>query len=482
MFRTIIGLEIHAQVMSETKAFCSCSADAFEKKPNTLICPVCTGQPGALPVLNEEVVNLALKGALALNCEINKKSSFDRKNYFYPDLPKGYQITQFFKPIAENGFLLIDDQNGKEKKIRIRRLHIEEDAGKLLHTGSENISESTGSYLDLNRCGVPLIEIVTEPDMSSPEEARIFMEALRDNLKVLNVCSGDMEKGALRCDANISVVDEEKNYSSNRVEVKNMNSFKFVEKALLYEKERIIDELKKGHDVKFETRSWVMPDKKTVSMRSKEKENDYRYFPEPDLPILLVSDEKIEIIKASLPELPRNKKLRFIEEYNIPEYDAGVLSSDPLIANFFEEVAKYTNKPKESSNWIMGEVLRMIKEENLDLENSFLSKELFQDLFKLMDNKIISSKMAKDVLDYALKEKKLPSVIVEEKGFKQVEDTDLIAKIIQEAIKKNQKAVDQYKSGKKNVIGYFVGAVMKETKGKANPETVNKIAKEMLEK
>lgn len=482
MFRTIIGLEIHAQVMSKTKAFCSCSADVFEKKPNTLICPVCTGQPGALPVLNEEVVCLALKGALALNCEINNKSSFDRKNYFYPDLPKGYQITQFFKPIAENGFLIIDDQNGKEKKIRIRRLHIEEDAGKLLHIGSENISESTGSYLDLNRCGVPLIEIVTEPDMSSPEEARIFMEALRDNLKVLNVCSGDMEKGALRCDANISVVDEEKNYSSNRVEVKNMNSFKFVEKALLYEKERIIDELKKGHDVKFETRSWVMPDKKTVSMRSKEKENDYRYFPEPDLPPLFVSDEKIEIIKTSLPELPRNKKLRFIGEYNIPEYDAGVLSSDPLIANFFEEVAKYTNKPKESSNWIMGEVLRMIKEENLDLENSFLSKELFNDLFKLMDNKIISSKMAKDVLDYALKEKKLPSVIVEEKGFKQVEDTELITRIIQEAIKKNQKAVDQYKSGKKNVIGYFVGAVMKETKGKANPETVNEIAKEMLEK
>ncbi len=482
MYKTIIGLEIHAQVMSKTKAFCSCEANVFKKKPNSIICPVCTGQPGALPVLNKEVVKLALKASIVLNCRINKKSTFDRKNYFYPDLPKGYQITQFYKPIGENGYLIIEDSGGKEKRIRIKRLHIEEDAGKLIHIGSEDISKSKDSYLDLNRCGVPLIEIVTEPELSSPKEARIAMETIRDYLRELGICSGNMEEGALRCDANISVLDLKSNCSSNRVEIKNVNSFKFVEKSLIYERERIIKELQKGSDVNFETRSWLMPEKRTVPMRSKENENDYRYFPEPDLPVLIVSDEEIIKIKKDLPELPRDKKIRFIKEYCVSEYDAKSLSSNKEISEFFEEVASHTKKPKESANWIINEVLTRINEGSLKLKKSFLTKELFYDLFKLIDDKIITSKIAREVFNISLKEKKNPNIVVEERDLKQIDDTELIYRIINKAMKKNKKAVIQYKKGKKNVIGYFIGEVMKETDGKANPKRVDKIAREMLNK
>lgn len=482
MYKTIIGLEIHAQVMSKTKAFCSCEADVFKKKPNSIICPVCTGQPGALPVLNKEVVKLALKASIALNCRINKESTFDRKNYFYLDLPKGYQITQFYKPIGENGYLIIEDSERKEKRVRIKRLHIEEDAGKLIHIGSENISKSKVSYLDLNRCGIPLIEIVTEPEISSPEEARIFMETIRDNLQVLGVCSGSMEKGALRCDANISVLDLKNNYLSNRVEIKNVNSFKFVEKALDYERRRIIQELQREMDVDFETRSWIASEKRSIPMRSKENENDYRYFPEPDLPVLIVSDEEIIKIKRNLPELSRDKKIRFIKEYCISDYDAKLLSANMEIADFFEEVASHTKKPKESANWIISEVLTRINEGSLNFENSFLTKELFSDLFKLIDDKIITTKIAREVFSNSLKEKKDPKIVVNEKNLKQIDDPEIISRIINEVMKKNKKAVFQYKKGKKNVIGYFIGEVMKETDGKANPKSVDKIAREMLNK
>ena len=482
MYKTFIGLEIHAQVMSKTKAFCSCNTDIFNKKPNTIICPVCTGQPGALPVLNKEVIKLALKASLALNCNINKKSTFDRKNYFYPDLPKGYQITQFYKPIGENGYLIIDDPDGKEKRVRIKRLHIEEDAGKLIHIGSENIAKSKESYLDLNRCGIPLIEIVTEPDLNSPDEAKIFMETIRDNLKVLGVSSGSMEKGALRCDANITVLDVNNNYLSKRVEIKNINSFKFVKKALIYERQRIIQKLKKGKDVSFETRSWVTTEKITVPMRSKENENDYRYFPEPDLPALIINDEEILKIKENLPELPRAKKIRLIQEYCITEYDAKILSSNKEIADFFEEVALFTKKPKVSANWFIEEVLTRINEKKLKLTNSFLSKEFFRDMFNLIENKIITSKSAKDVFSISLKEKKSPNIVVKEKSLIQVDDVKLISRIISESMEKNKKAVNQYKKGKKNVIGYFIGIVMKETDGRADPNKVEKIAREMLNK
>ncbi|MFW6121282.1 MAG: Asp-tRNA(Asn)/Glu-tRNA(Gln) amidotransferase subunit GatB, partial [Petrotogales bacterium] len=295
MFKTKIGLEIHAQLMTKTKAFCNCPADVFELEPNTAICPVCTGQPGALPVLNERVVEYALKAALALNCKINLQSTFDRKNYFYPDLPKGYQITQYFTPIAVNGHLEIYDNDNK-KKVRIRRIHIEEDAGKLVHQGSSSISGAYTSLVDLNRCGVPLIEIVTEPDIDSPSSARQFIEMLRDTLRYLEICSGDMEKGALRCDANISIFSGDGEHSSNVVEVKNINSFKFVEKALEFEKERISNVLEEGNNVPHETRTWDFSTRATISMRSKEEENDYRYFPEPDLLPLVIEESFIELL------------------------------------------------------------------------------------------------------------------------------------------------------------------------------------------
>nr|WP_259459421.1 Asp-tRNA(Asn)/Glu-tRNA(Gln) amidotransferase subunit GatB [Mesotoga sp. HF07.pep.5.2.highcov] len=429
-------------------------------------------------MLNKKVVEFAVLAGIAMNCTINKRSVFDRKNYFYPDLPKGYQITQYFFPIAENGYLYLE--NGEEKrKVRIRRIHIEEDAGKMVHQGTDSITGSSGSLVDLNRCGVPLIEIVTEPDLRSPSEARIFMELLRDTLRALEVCSGDMEKGALRCDANISMVDET-GRSSNRVEVKNINSFKFVEKALEFEQERISKALLSGEDVAKETRSWSFSSKETFSMRSKEEENDYRYFPEPDLPVLVVSDEVIERIKESLPELPWQKIDRFVEQYSLPRYDASVLSSDGDIASYFEEVAQVTGKPKESSNWIMGEVMRFMNDKGLTIEEVKVSPEHFKELFDLIDEGKISNKIAKDIFPTVVEEKKSPREIVREKGLEQIDDDKVIEDALQKAMVNNPVAVQQFRDGKEGVLGYFVGAVMKATRGKANPSKVNEIARRML--
>jgi len=480
MYKTVIGLEIHAQLSTKTKAFCSCRADVFELEPNTVICPVCTGQPGALPVLNEKVVEYAVKAALALNCKINLRSTFDRKNYFYPDLPKGYQITQYFTPIAENGFLGFKF-DGDEKRVRIRRIHIEEDAGKMIHQDADSISGASGSLVNLNRCGVPLIEIVTEPDISSPKEARLFMELLRDTLRALDICSGDMEKGALRCDANISIVDGERGLSSNRVEVKNINSFKFVEKALEFERERIIKALETGSDVNRETRTWNFAKRETISMRSKEEENDYRYFPEPDLPPLQLSDEYVERIKERLPELPQQRIERLIREYGIPEYDATVLGSNARLSSFFEEVAKSTDKPKEASNWIMTELLREINRRGIPLEKMPIGPEHFKILFELLEQEKISVKIAKELFPLMIETGKLPDQLVKERGMEQINDEKLIEDIVLRAMESNPKAVKQYRDGKKGVMGYFVGAVMKETRGKANPAAVNEIVRRLLE-
>lgn len=478
MNKTVIGLEIHAQLRTNTKAFCSCRADVFDLEPNTAICPVCTGQPGTLPVLNKRVVEFAIMAGLAMNCTINKQSVFDRKNYFYPDLPKGYQITQYFFPIAENGYLYLEDGDEK-RKIRIRRIHIEEDAGKMIHQGTDSITGSSGSYVDLNRCGVPLIEIVTEPDLRSPAEARIFMELLRDTVRALGVCSGDMEKGALRCDANISIIDEA-GRSSNRVEVKNINSFKFVEKALEFEQERISRTLSSGGDVAKETRSWSFSSKETFSMRSKEEENDYRYFPEPDLPKLIVSDDLIERIAGNLPELPWEKIERFMKQYSLPRYDATVLSSDGEIASYFEEVAQTTGRPKESSNWIMGEVMRLMNEKELTVEEVRVSPEHFKELFELIDEGKISNKIAKDIFPFVVEGRKSPLEIVKEKGLEQIDDDRVIEDALRKAMTDNPSAVEQFRDGKEGVLGYFVGAVMKATRGKANPSKVNEIARRML--
>ncbi|AEH51021.1 Asp-tRNA(Asn)/Glu-tRNA(Gln) amidotransferase subunit GatB [Pseudothermotoga thermarum] len=476
-FKTVIGLEIHVQLSTKTKAFCSCRADVFDLPPNTAICPVCTGQPGALPVVNKAMVEYATKIALALNCTINRYSRFDRKNYFYPDLPKGYQISQYFYPLARNGYLDID-VDGTVKRIRIRRLHMEEDAGKLIHEG-DSITQAQYSLVDMNRCGVPLVEIVTEPDLSSPKEARIFTEKLRSILRYLGVSTGDMEKGALRCDANISVIDLERNVQSNRVEVKNMNSFKFIEKALEYEEARIIEALQKGENVEQETRGWDLSTKTTVSMRGKEEESDYRYFPEPDIPPVIISEEMIENLRKSLPELPDQKVERFIREYGIPKYDAIVLTADKNIADFYEECAKATGRPKEVGNWIMTEMFREMKES--EVEELKITPKHFVELFELMDSGKISIKVAKEIFPEMFRTGKMPSQLVEEKGLIQINDAALIEEIAKKVLMENQKAVEQYKAGKKGVMGFFVGQIMKETKGRANPNLVNEILKKLLE-
>lgn len=476
-YRTVIGLEIHVQLMTKTKAFCPCKADVFELPPNTAICPVCTGQPGALPIVNSSMIDYAVKIALALNCDIHEYSRFDRKNYFYPDLPKGYQITQYFYPIATSGYLDIDVDD-QTKRIRIRRLHIEEDAGKLVHEG-DSITQAQYSFVDMNRCGIPLVEIVTEPDLSSPREARSFVEKLRTILRYLEVSTGDMEKGALRCDANISVVDETNNIQSNRVEVKNMNSFRFIEKALEYEQQRIIDSLRNGQNVEKETRGWDLSTKTTVSMRGKEEESDYRYFPEPDIPPVILSKDRIEQIRSSLVELPDQKIERFIQRYKIPRYDASVLAMNKEIADFYEACAKQTNKPKEVSNWIMTEMLREMKQ--LETEQINITPAHIFELFSLMEKGEISIKMAKDIFPEVFRTGRMPSEVLSERGMKQISDEKLIEQIIKRAMEQNPKAVEQYKSGKTNIVGYFVGQVMKETRGSANPQLVNEIVKRLLE-
>jgi len=475
-YRCVIGLEIHVQLQTESKMFCSCSANFFQAEPNTNICPICTAQPGALPVLNRRAVEYAVMTALALNCRVNEYSAFDRKNYFYPDLPKGYQITQYFHPLAENGYLVIEDNEGLPKKVRIRRIHMEEDAGKMFHQG-DSITMSTYSLVDFNRCGVPLIEIVTEPDISSPGEARRFMEKLRSIVRYLGVSSGDMEKGALRCDANISVVDESTGKSSSRVEVKNINSFKFVEKALEYEYSRIVESLKLGEDVGTETRGWDLATKTTVSMRGKEEESDYRYFPEPDLPPLILLREEIEDLRKMLPELPDERKKRYEEQYSLRAYDASIIAERKEVAEYFEECVKLYGKPQTVANWIINEVLRELKEE----EGIPLAPENLVRMLKLLDSRKISTKIAKGIFPEMFAKNLNPEELVKERGLEQTSDETLIENLVRKAIEENPKTVAKYKAGKTSVVGFFVGYVMRETKGKANPQLVNEVVRRLLD-
>ncbi|MGM0639865.1 MAG: Asp-tRNA(Asn)/Glu-tRNA(Gln) amidotransferase subunit GatB [Thermotogota bacterium] len=473
MYRTVIGLEIHTQLLTDTKAFCNCSADHFENEINKNICPVCSGQPGALPVLNENAVKLAVMAGIALNGKINKISKFDRKNYFYPDLPKGYQITQYFTPIIEDAFIEVNNN-----KIRINRIHMEEDTAKMIHEGEE-ISSSKESLIDYNRAGIPLIEIVTEPDIKSAAEAREFMERLRNILRYANISSGDMEKGALRCDANISVVNEETGDSSKRVEVKNINSFKFVEKALEYERERLVEIMENKEPMVQETRRWDANNKKTFSMRTKEEEADYRYFPEPDLPILEIDDEFIEKVKKDLPELPEEKQERFVKQYGIPEYDAGVLASSKDMADFYEKCAELVSDGKFLSNWFMGDMTRIMKEREDEVEDLKLTPEYFKKLYNLINDGKISTKIAKDIFEEVY-DGKDPEDIVKEKGLEQIDDDEMLEEMAREILDNNQQNVEKYKNGKTNLLGFFVGQVMKKTKGKANPAKVNKIFAKLL--
>ncbi len=472
-YEAVIGLEVHAQLLTDSKIFCSCSTK-FGGKPNTQVCPICLGMPGVLPVLNKKALEYAIRAALAANCEISPKSRFARKNYFYPDLPKGYQISQYEEPLSTDGRLEIKS-NGSNRRIRIKRIHLEEDAGKLIHEYSQN-----WSYVDLNRAGVPLIEIVSEPDISSSDEAVTYLKKLRSILMYIGVCDGNMEEGSLRCDANVSVRPKGSKDLGTKVEVKNVNSFKFVQKALEYEIRRQISVLESGGRVLQETRLFDSNQGVTFSMRSKEEAHDYRYFPDPDLLPVFVDGKWVEEIRESLPELPDVRLERFTKEYELPPYDAEILTASKGVAEYFEECLKHYDKPKTVSNWIMTDVLRELKGEEEGIKTFPVTPERLTELIKLIDNGTISGKIAKDVFSEMVSTKKGAGEIVSEKGIKQISDQAEIEAIISQVIDKNQDEVSRYRAGQEKLLGFFVGEVMKATQGKANPKLVNEILRKKL--
>ncbi|MDO8426536.1 MAG: Asp-tRNA(Asn)/Glu-tRNA(Gln) amidotransferase subunit GatB [Deltaproteobacteria bacterium] len=474
-YEAVIGLEVHAQLLTGSKLFCGCSTK-FGSDPNTQVCPVCLGMPGVLPVLNRKAVEFAVKMALAVNCRINPRSIFARKNYFYPDLPKGYQISQYSEPLAEHGHLDIDADG--TKKIGITRIHMEEDAGKLLH--GEGPEDENFSFVDPNRTGVPLIEIVSEPEMRSSDEAQAYLRAMRDILVYLEICSGNMEEGSFRCDANVSVRPVGAEKLGTKAELKNMNSFKFVKEAIDYEIQRQIDVVEGGGKVVQETRLFDASKGVTASMRSKEEAHDYRYFPEPDLLPLMVENELVEKLRGALPELPRQKRERFISEYGIPSYDAGVLTSSKGLADYYESVVKATNEPKVSSNWVMGEVLRLLKEDSRDVKDCPVTPQSLAGLIKSVKDGVVSGTGAKEVFEEMYRTGKSASEIIKAKGLVQISNEDELSKVIAEIIKANPENLERYKAGKTQLMGFFVGEAMKATKGKANPQVINKLLKEKL--
>lgn len=474
-FETVIGLEVHAQLLTDTKIFCNCSPK-FGGAPNSHTCPVCLGMPGVLPVLNKKVVEFAMKMALATNCEINKSCKFARKNYFYPDLPKGYQISQYAYPLAEHGHVLLD-VNGEQKKIGITRIHMEEDAGKLMHDEHNPVS-----YVDLNRAGVPLIEIVSEPDMRSSDEAVDYLKRLHEILVYLEICDGNMEEGSFRCDANVSIRPMGQKEFGTRTELKNMNSFRNVQRALEYEIKRQQYLVENGGTVVQETRLWDDAQGATNSMRSKEEAHDYRYFPDPDLVPILVDEPWIKNIKKDLPELPLDKRERFVKDYQIPAYDAGVLTADKALADYYEEVVKLCGQPKAASNWVMGDVTRFLNEEKRDIRQCPITVKSLADMIRLIEEGTISGKMAKEIVEDMYKTGKSPQAIIAEKGLVQITDKEALIKTATTTIAKYPQQRDDYRSGKEKLFGFFVGQVMKETKGKANPQLVNEILKELLDK
>ncbi len=478
-YEAVIGLECHAQLLTNSKLFCSCSTK-FGDAPNFNTCPVCLGLPGALPVLNRIAVGMAVKAALGLNCRLNVESQWARKNYFYPDLPKGYQISQYDRPLAQHGFIEIF-VNGTPKRIGVQRIHMEEDAGKSLHEGFQDSGRNT--YLDFNRSGVPLIEIVSEPDIRASAEAHDYLARLKQILEFLEVCDGNMEEGSLRCDANVSVrrVGEQK--LGTRTELKNINSFRFVQKAIDYEVRRQIEVLERGGRVIQETRLWNSSEERTVSMRSKEEAHDYRYFPDPDLPLLTVDAEWIQTMRRSMPELPEARRHRFIKEYALSEYDAGVLTSTRSLADFFEQTAQLSGHAKTGANWIMGDLLRFYKDSNTDLKDlskSPVSPKMLADMIALVEKGTISGKIAKTVMEEMYKTGKEPQKIIEEQGLVQISDTGEIEKIVDKVIEDHPQSVEQYRAGKTGTLGFFVGQVMKSTGGRANPQTVNDLLRKKL--
>lgn len=473
-YEAVIGLEVHAQLLTESKCFCGCSTK-FGNSPNSNVCPVCLGHPGVLPVLNKKVVEFSILMGLATGCTVNGKSIFARKNYFYPDLPKGYQISQYEEPICEHGYIDIKLQNGTPKRIGITRIHMEEDAGKSIH------DQSYDTLVDVNRCGVPLIEIVSEPDMRSPYEAYQYLTKIRQIVQYLGICDGNMEEGSLRCDANVSLRLKGEQKLGTKTEIKNMNSFKNVEKALAFEINRQKELLEDGGTVVQETLLWDAGLNEAYSMRSKEEAHDYRYFPDPDLVPVIVDDVWKKKISGFLPELPEARKERFVTQFNLPEYDAEILTQSKSTADYYEKVISVTDDYKSASNWIMTDVLKVINEEKMDIKDFAVTPKNLGDLINLIKSGTISSKIAKDIFPEMVKENKSPSVIVKEKNLVQISDSSEIEKAVEKILNNNPGQVKQYISGEDKVFGFFVGQVMRETKGKANPKIVNELLKNKLE-
>ncbi len=474
-YEIVIGLEVHAELSTKTKIFCSCPT-SFGAEPNTHTCPICMAMPGTLPVLNEKVVEYAVKAGLATNCEISRNSKNDRKNYFYPDLPKSYQISQFDKPLCEHGYVEIETEQGK-KKIRILRIHIEEDAGKLNHD-----EFGGGSLVDLNRAGVPLIEIVSEPDLRGVQEVDKYLKKLKSILEYIEVSDCKMQEGSLRADVNVSVRKKGETAFGTRTEMKNMNSFRSITRAIEYEANRQIDVLEDGGEIEQETLRWDEVSGKTFSMRDKEDAQDYRYFPDPDLVAIKLSDEYIEQIQNNLPELPESRKRRYLEEYHLTEKDANIISSSKYLADLFEEASKISNNPKAVNNWIISDISRILNETEMDpVEIPFDSKQLGE-LVILIDKGTISSSIAKKVLVELFENPRSPEEIIKEKGWIQISDEGAIKEVVLKVLSENPQSIVDYKAGKDRALGFLVGQAMKQTKGQANPQMLNKMFIEEMQK
>lgn len=472
-YEVVIGLEVHAQLKTKSKIFAP-DKNEFGQEPNTLTSPITLGMPGVLPVLNKECVNMGILTGLALNCEIPSRCKFDRKQYFYPDLPKGYQISQYDEPICVNGHIEIDG-----KRIGITRAHLEEDAGKLVHAGANGIAGSTYSLVDLNRAGTPLLEIVSEPDMRSSEEAKNYMEELRNIVRYIGVCDGNLEEGSMRCDANISIMPKGSKEFGTRAEIKNVNSFAALQRAIEYEIERQIEIVEEGGEVVQETRLWDDASRETRSMRGKEDAHDYRYFPEPDLMPLEISREWVEEIRAKMPELPNQKRKRY-QEIGLSEYDASVIVEQMGLALFFDKVLELGANPKTAVNFIMGEIAAYLKEEHIEITDTKLTPDNLAELISLIEKGTISNNIGKQIIIEMMKDGTKASVIVEKKGLSQISDEGAIKELVQKVVDAHPNEVEAYKNGKTNLLGFFVGQVMKETKGRANPKTVNQLIKEII--
>jgi len=473
-YEAVIGLEVHAQLLTKSKIFCGCSTK-FGNPPNTNVCPICLGHPGTLPVLNKQAVEFTILTGLATNCTINERSVLARKNYFYPDLPKGYQISQYELPLCENGFINFESDGNSVKKIMIKRIHLEEDAGKSIH------DQGFETLVDLNRCGTPLMEIVSEPDLRTAKEAYTYLYKIRQIVQYLGICDGNMEEGSLRCDANISVRINGSVKLGTKTEVKNMNSFRNVERAINHEVERQINILEDGGEIIQETLLWNADLNEAFPMRSKEEAHDYRYFPEPDLLPIVVTEEWKNKIAENLPELPDKRKEKFINKYKLPEYDADILTQNKSIADYFEEVISITSDYKAASNWIMGDVLKIINEQKIEIAAFPVSASNLGKLINLINENIISGKIAKDVFITMLKEDKDPEKIIRENDLIQITDSSEIEKVIDKILNSHKTEVQQFVEGKEKVVGFFIGQVMKETKGKANPKIVNETLRSKLE-